>query len=115
MDASIHDWLEGCGETLVLITMIDDATSRLMLKFYRSGTVESHLDLLSVWLRKHGRPHALSTDRHSIFEPHEKGQPLADPDAKNPVWTGVGRVGHHVDPGAQPASEAPGRAVVRHG
>ena len=29
MDASIHDWLEGRGETLVLITMIDDATSHL--------------------------------------------------------------------------------------
>ena len=82
MDASIHDWLEGRGETLVLITMIDDATGRIMAKFYRSGTVESHMDLLGIWLRKHGRPHALYTDRHSIFEPHEKGQPLADPDAE---------------------------------
>jgi transposase len=82
MDASIHDWLEGRGDTLVLITMIDDATSRLAAKFYRAGTVESHMDLLGVWMRKYGRPCALYTDRHSIFEPHEKGQPLADPDAK---------------------------------
>ena len=82
MDASIHDWLEGRGETLVLITMIDDATSRVLAKFYRSGTVESHLDLLGDWLRKYGRPQAVYTDRHSIFEVHEKGRPLADPDAK---------------------------------
>ena len=82
MDASIHDWLEGRGETVVLITMIDDATSRILAKFYRHGTVEAHLDLLGVWLRKHGRPQAIYTDRHSIFEPHEKGKPLADPDAK---------------------------------
>lgn len=82
MDASIHDWLEGRGETLVLITMIDDATSRLMARFYLAGTVETHMDLLGVWLRKHGRPHALYTDRHGIFEVHEKGQGLADPDAK---------------------------------
>jgi hypothetical protein len=82
MDASVHDWLEGRGETLVLITMIDDATSRVLAKFYRHGTVEAHMDLLGDWLRKYGRPHALYTDRHSIFEPHEKGQPLADPDAK---------------------------------
>ena len=82
MDASIHDWLEGRGETVVLITMIDDATSRLMAKFYRHGTVEAHMDLLGIWLEKHGRPHALDTDRHSIFEPHEKGRPLADPEAK---------------------------------
>ena len=82
MDASIHDWLEGRGEELVLITMIDDATSRIAAKFYRSGTVEAHMDLLGVWLRKYGRPHALYTDRHSIFEPQEKGKPLADPDAE---------------------------------
>jgi hypothetical protein len=81
MDASIHDWLEGRGEEVVLITMIDDATSRVMARFYPAGTVESHMDLLERWLRKHGRPLALYTDRHSIFEPHEKGQPLADPDA----------------------------------
>jgi hypothetical protein len=82
MDASIHDWLEGRGETLVLITMIDDATSRLAAKFYRAGTVEAHMDLLWFWLRTHGRPLALYTDRHSIFEPQEKGQPVADPEAK---------------------------------
>ena len=82
LDASIHDWLEGRGETLVLITMIDDATSQVVAKFYRHGTVEAHLDLLGIWLRKYGRPLAVYTDRHSIFEPHEKGQPLADPDAE---------------------------------
>jgi hypothetical protein len=82
MDASIHDWLEGRGEEVVLITMIDDATSRVVARFYPAGTVESHMDLLERWLRKYGRPLALYTDRHSIFEPHEKGRPLADPDAK---------------------------------
>lgn len=82
MDASIHDWLEGRGDELVLITMIDDATSRLAARFYPAGTVAAHMDLLERWLRRHGRPLALYTDRHSIFEPHEKGQPLADPQAK---------------------------------
>jgi hypothetical protein len=82
LDASIHDWLEGRGERLVLITMIDDATSQVVAKFYRAGTVEAHMDLLWVWLRRHGRPLAVYTDRHSIFEAHEKGQPLADPEAK---------------------------------
>lgn len=81
MDASIHDWLEGRGEEVVLITMIDDATSRVMARFYHAGTVESHRDLLERWHRKYGRPLALYTDRHSIFEAHQKGQPLADPEA----------------------------------
>jgi hypothetical protein len=81
MDASIHDWLEGRGETIVLITMIDDATSRVHAQFYPHGTVETHMDLLGRWIRKYGRPLAVYTDRHSIFEPQEKGQPVADPDA----------------------------------
>jgi Helix-turn-helix domain len=81
MDASIHDWLEGRGEEVVLITMIDDATGRVMARFYPAATVESHMDLLERWLRKYGRPLAIYTDRHSIFEPHQKGQPLADPEA----------------------------------
>jgi hypothetical protein len=78
MDASIHDWLEGRGEEVVLITMIDDATSYLMARFYGEGTVETHMDLLSRWLRRHGRPVALYTDRHSIFEPQDKGRALPD-------------------------------------
>jgi transposase len=78
MDASIHDWLEGRGEELVLITMIDDATSRVLARFYPTGTTETHMDLLGHWLRKYGRPQALYTDRHSIFEPQDKGRALPD-------------------------------------
>jgi transposase len=77
IDASIHDWLEGRGEQLVLITMIDDATNRLLARFYPAGTVEAHLDLVGRWLRQHGRPLALYSDRHSIFEPQDKGRAVA--------------------------------------
>jgi hypothetical protein len=92
MDASAHDWLEGRGEELVLITMIDDATGRLAARFYPAGTVEAHMDLLGIWLRRYGRPLALYTDRHSIFEPHEKGQPLADPNAKTQFGRALGEL-----------------------
>lgn len=78
MDASIHDWLEGRGETMVLIAMIDDATNRIEAKFYAAGTVETHMDLLGVWLRRYGRPRALYTDRHSIFELQDKGRALPE-------------------------------------
>ena len=76
MDASIHDWLEGRGEAAVLIAMIDDATGRIAARFYPAGTVEAHLHLLGVWLRRYGRPAAVYTDRHSIFEPQDKGKAL---------------------------------------
>jgi transposase len=78
MDASIHDWLEGRGEELVLISMIDDATSYVQARFYAAGTTETHMELLGRWLKRHGRPMAVYTDRHSIFEPQDKGQALAN-------------------------------------
>jgi hypothetical protein len=76
MDASIHDWLEGRGGPVVLVAMIDDATGRVLARFCPEGTTEAHMDLLGRWLRKYGRPLALYTDRHSIFEAQAKGEPL---------------------------------------
>lgn len=77
-DASIHDWLEGRGEELALISMIDDATNYTLARFYPAATTFAHMDLLGRWLRRHGRPAALYTDRHSIFEPQDKGRALPD-------------------------------------
>jgi hypothetical protein len=73
MDTSTHDWLEGRGEELVLLQMIDDATSRLLARFYPADTVEAHFDLLGRWLQVRGRPLALYADRHSIFQPQGEG------------------------------------------
>ncbi len=78
MDTSIHDWTEGRGEDMVLIHMIDDATSRLLARFYDADTVLNHMDLLLRWLQAYGRPLALYTDRHSIFEVQNKGQALPE-------------------------------------
>src|SRR5213593_1461729 len=46
MDTSLHDWLEGRGESMVLVAMIDDATGRIEAGFYSGETVEAHFDLL---------------------------------------------------------------------
>lgn len=80
MDTSIHDWTEGRGEPMVLVNMIDDATSRILAGFYEGETVEAHFDLLGRWLRRYGRPLALYTDRDSIFEYQDKGR--GDPDGR---------------------------------
>jgi transposase-like protein len=74
MDASIHDWLEGRGEELVLLAMIDDATNRIEAGFYEGETVEAYMDLVERWLRRHGRPRALYTDRDSVFQWQSKGR-----------------------------------------
>jgi helix-turn-helix protein len=74
MDTSLHAWTEGRGDDMVLLTMIDDATSLVLARFYPGDTAEAHMDLLGRWLTKYGRPRALYTDRHGIFEAHKKGQ-----------------------------------------
>jgi hypothetical protein len=73
MDTSLHDWTEGRGEPMVLTVLIDDATNRLLARFYEGETVQAHFDLLGRWLRAFGRPVALYTDRDSIFVPPEGG------------------------------------------
>ena len=55
-DTSEHDWLEGRGEKLYLIAMIDDATSRLFARFVRHDSTEENMKLLWSYLEKFGRP-----------------------------------------------------------
>src|SRR5437879_6419490 len=61
-DTSEHDWLEGRGEQLYLIAMIDDATSRLFARFVRHDSTAENLKLLWSYLEKFGRPVAFYTE-----------------------------------------------------
>lgn len=67
-DTSEHDWLEGRGEKLYLILMIDDATSRAMARFVRHDSTEENLRTLRVYLKRQGRPIAVYTDKASLFK-----------------------------------------------
>lgn len=67
-DTSEHDWLEGRGEKLYLIHMIDDATSELTARFVRHDSSEENLRLLWTYLERHGRPVAFYTDKASLFQ-----------------------------------------------
>jgi transposase len=67
MDTSIHDWFEGRGETAVLITMIDDATSHVEQRFFASDTTAANMAMIALYIERHGRPAALYTDRASHF------------------------------------------------
>jgi transposase InsO family protein len=68
MDTSLHDWLEGRGPALVLITMIDDATGRKLLRFFPSDSTVTNMELIGLWIARHGRPVALYTDWASHFK-----------------------------------------------
>jgi transposase len=93
-DTSEHDWLEGRGERLYLIAMIDDATSRLFARFVRHDSTEENMKLLWSYLEKFGRPIAFYTDKASLFqtaEKHRRDEPGVEKDAVEMPPTQIGR------------------------
>jgi transposase-like protein len=67
-DTSDHDWLEGRGERIYLISMIDDATSRLLARFVPHDSSEENRRLLRSYLEQFGRPLAFYTDKAGMFQ-----------------------------------------------
>lgn len=67
-DTSTHDWLEGRGETIYLIHLIDDATSQLTAWFVRSDSTAENMRVFWSYLQQHGRPAAVYTDKASLFQ-----------------------------------------------
>ena len=93
-DTSEHDWLEGRGEKLYLIAMIDDATSRLFARFVRHDSTEENMKLLWSYLEKYGRPLAFYTDKASLFQTAEKrkrDEPGVEKDPVEMPPTQIGR------------------------
>src|SRR5260221_1799908 len=77
-DTSEHNWLEGRGEKLYLISMIDNATSHLTARFVRHDSTEENLEQLGSYLEQHGRPVAVYTDKASLFQATPRAIPHRD-------------------------------------
>lgn len=93
-DTSEHDWLEGRGEKLYLIAMIDDATSRLYARFVRHDSTEENMKVLWGYVEKFGRPVAVYTDKASLFRTAAKrrrDEPGVDQDPVEMPPTQIGR------------------------
>src|SRR5713226_23071 len=94
-DTSEHDWLEGRGEKLYLIHMIDDATSELLARFVRHDSTEQNMRVLWTYLERHGRPVAFYTDKASLFRTTPKiarDEKLVPRDERQPLpLTQIGR------------------------
>jgi hypothetical protein len=80
-DTSVHDWLEGRGDRLYLVAMIDDATSRAWAQFVPHDSTEENMRVLRRYLEQYGRPLAFYTDKAAIFETAAK-QRSNDSDAQ---------------------------------
>jgi len=93
-DTSEHDWLEGRGEKIYLIFMIDDATSRLHARFVRHDSTAENMRVLWSYVELYGRPLAFYTDKASLFQTAEKrrrDEPGVDKDPVEMPPTQIGR------------------------
>ena len=93
-DTSDHNWLEGRGEDMLLINMIDDATSRWFARFVVSDSTVENMNLLERYVKKHGRPLAYYTDKASLFQTAVKtkrGESRAGKDREELPPTQIGR------------------------
>lgn len=71
MDTSVHPWLEERSpEEIVLIALIDDATSRLFCRFFPRDTGAANRRLLVDYLTRYGRMGAVYADRAGHFQAH---------------------------------------------
>jgi transposase len=66
-DTSEHAWLEERGPKLYLISMIDDASSRLYARFVLHDSTAENMRLLWSYVERHGRPVSFYTDKAGLF------------------------------------------------
>jgi transposase len=98
-DTSEHDWLEGRGPKLYLISMLDDATSRLLARFVEHDSTEENMRLVMSYLERQGRPLSFYTDKASLFAntPKTKRGQLAGKDRPELPPTQIGRALQELD------------------
>jgi transposase len=98
-DTSEHEWLEGRGPKLYLISMIDDATSRLWARFVEHDSTEENMRLLHSYLEENGRPLSFYTDKASLFanSPKNRRGELAGKDGVDLPPTQIGRALKELD------------------
>ena len=115
-DTSEHDWLEGRGpEQLYLISMIDDATSRLYARFVRSDSTEENMRTLWRYVELYGRPLSFYTDKASLFRNNEKrrrDEPGVDQDPADMPPTQIGRALRELDINWIPAHSAQAKGRI---
>jgi hypothetical protein len=67
LDGSFHEWFEGRGPRACVMTMVDDATGRTLLRFGAEETIWAAAGILQAWIAAHGVPRALYTDWKNVY------------------------------------------------
>lgn len=71
-DGSPHDWFEGRGPDCTLLVAIDDASSRVFLRFVESENTRDVFIAIRSYFEHYGIPRAFYTDRGSVFYGEDK-------------------------------------------
>jgi hypothetical protein len=80
IDGSAHAWFEDRGPKCTLLVYVDDATSRLMeLCFADAESTFDYFRATERYLRRHGKPMAFYSDRHSIFHVQARDRAQSGP------------------------------------
>ena len=107
-DTSEHDWLEGRGEEILLINMIDDATSRWFARFVKqrldsgkhepAGAICEETRPAAGFLHRQGGLFQTAVKTKRDESARGKGSSGVAADADRP---GLARAGNPLDSGAQ--------------
>ena len=74
IDGSYEYWFEGRAEKCCLLVFVDDATSQIMaMRFCQTETTDDYFEIVKGYLKRHGRPRAFYSDKHSVFRVNMKG------------------------------------------
>jgi hypothetical protein len=74
IDGCEHPWFEDRGPSCSLLVYVDDATGKLMeMRFERTESAFGYFEATKVYLRRHGKPVAFYSDKHSIFRVAKDG------------------------------------------
>jgi transposase len=110
IDGCEHHWFEDRGPPCSLLVYVDDATSRVMeLRFARAESTFDYFAATASYLRRHGKPVAFYSDKHSIFRVAREGTTGARP-RRDPVRARSGRVEHRHHLRQLTPGKGPGRA-----
>jgi len=71
-DGSHHDWFEGRGSKCCLLVCIDDASSRVHIRFSPTESTRSVFEILREYVEEKGIPGSIYVDRHSVYYEKEK-------------------------------------------
>ena len=68
LDGCHHDWFEGRGPRCVLMAYVDDANSRVFVRFYEyEGTIPA-MDSFQRYVQHYGIPLAIYADKHTTYQ-----------------------------------------------